>query len=457
MSSAIVWFRQDLRLHDNPALISAVKSGLPLIFLYIDDTNIENNWQLGAASKWWLHHSLQSLSQDLAKMGANLILRRGDSQKILAELISQADAKALFYNRCYEPYAIARDTKIKKMPDIEVNSFNGSLLVEPWNLKTKQGGYFKVYTPFWKSFRHEVLIEAPLPKPKSWQNFSKKIASDNLDSWGFVPKINWDKQFAQEWQPGEAGAEKALSYFLKNIGLKYNTERDFPAIQATSRLSAPLHFGEISPRQIWQAAFPQHEKFLSEVVWREFAHNLLYHFPQLPERNFQAKFNSFPWSTSEKNLKKWQQAETGYPIVDAGMRQLWQTGIMHNRVRMIVGSFLTKDLLLHWRHGEAWFWDTLVDADLANNAFGWQWIAGSGADAAPYFRVFNPTLQGEKFDPEGAYVKKWLPELAKLPAKLVHNPWEANIKLNYPARMVDHGEARTRALEAYKKIREDGH
>lgn len=452
MSSAIVWFRQDLRLHDNPALVSAVKSGLPLIFLYIDDNNSENNWQIGAASKWWLHHSLQALSTDLKKMKADLILRRGDPEKILKELIAENDVKALFYNRCYEPYSIARDTKIKKMPNIEVNSFNGSLLVEPWALKTQQGGYFKVYTPFWKSFQKEIVVAAPLAKPKEWQNYSKKIFSDKLDSWNFISKINWAKQFSEEWQPGEAGAEKALKYFLQNVAQNYGKWRDFPAVNATSRLSAPLHFGEISPRQIWQAASPGHEKFLSEVAWREFAHNLLYHFPQLPERNFQAKFNSFPWSDSEKNLKKWQRGETGYPIVDAGMRQLWQTGIMHNRVRMIVGSFLTKDLLLHWRHGEEWFWDTLVDADLANNAFGWQWIGGSGADAAPYFRVFNPVLQGQKFDADGEYVKKWLPELSKLPAKLVHTPWEADVKLNYPARMIDHSEARNKALEAYKKI-----
>lgn len=452
MSSAIVWFRQDLRLHDNPALISAIKSGLPLIFLYIDDTSSENNWKIGAASKWWLHHSLMSLAQDLKKMGANLILRRGDPRKILAELKHKHDVKALFYNRCYEPYAILRDTQIKKMSDIEVNSFNGSLLVEPWNLKTKQGGYFKVYTPFWKSFRQEVTVEAPLAKPKDWQNYTGRIASDDLDSWGFVPKIHWDKQFSQEWQPGEAGALKALNYFLKNVAKNYSSLRDFPAVKATSRLSAPLHFGEISPRQIWFAAFPEHEKFLSEVVWREFAHNLLYHFPKLPEQNFQAKFNSFPWSHSQKNLKKWQQGETGYPFVDAGMRQLWQTGIMHNRVRMIVGSFLTKDLLLHWRSGEEWFWDTLVDADLANNAFGWQWIAGSGADAAPYFRVFNPILQGEKFDPQGEYIKTWLPELRNLPAKFIHAPWETKEKLNYPPRMIDHGEARNKALEIYKKL-----
>lgn len=454
MSAAIVWFRQDLRLHDNPALHAAIKSELPLIFLYIYDNSKKNKWACGGAQQWWLHHSLAALENDLKKHGAKLVLHSGEPLEILKKIVSETDAKALFYNRCYEPYAIARDTEIKKDLGITVNSYNGALLVEPWEMKTKQGGYFKVYTPFWKQFRQQVQVAPPLMKPRDWKNYAKSLKSDNLDAWGLLPtQPNWAKQFEKYHHPGEVGAHQRLETFLEGVAKNYASDRDFPALNATSNLSAHLHFGEISPRQIWHAAFPHHEKFLSEVVWREFAHQLLFHFPQLPEQNFQDKFNQFPWSRSEKNLARWQQGETGYPIVDAGMRQLWQTGIMHNRVRMIVGSFLTKDLLLHWHHGQAWFWDTLVDADLANNAFGWQWIAGSGADAAPYFRVFNPTTQAQKFDADGEYIKQWVPELAKVPSKFIHTPWEVADKINYPPPMVDHDEARKRALAGYEKIR----
>ncbi len=454
MSTALVWLRQDLRLHDNPALQAAIKSGLPLVFIYIYDNDSQNDWPIGAAQQWWLHHSLIALKEELNKYGAELILRRGKPITVLKKLISEHDITALFYNHCYEAYAIARDTKIKNELNIAVRSFNGSLLVEPWQLQSKQGSYFKVYTPFYKAFRQQLQISAPLPKPRQWLNSTTPIESDALSDWQLLPKKpNWAKQFSSCWCPGEKGAHQRLKHFLKYSAANYAAERDFPAHEATSRLSPHLHFGELSPRQVWQAAYPDHEKFLSEIVWREFAYHLLFHFPQLPQQNFQHKFNAFPWKKDEKNLLAWQRGETGFPLVDAGMRQLWQTGMIHNRVRMIVGSFLTKDLLLHWQHGQAWFWQTLVDADLASNAFGWQWIAGSGADAAPYFRVFNPTLQAQKFDAEGQYIKMWLPELKNLPKKMIHTPWLFDGKLNYPSPIVDHAAARKQALAAYAKIK----
>jgi len=426
---------------------------LSIIPLYIDDTSEKNKWPIASAQLWFLHHRLESLSVDLKAKGAKLILRRGDPKKILSNMAEECDAQHIFYNRCYEPYAIKRDTEIKKSLLI-AKSFNGSLLVEPWEMQTKQGGFFKVYTPFYKSFRQNISVAAPLAAPRQFSSHSGKLKTDSLASWNLLPtKPNWASDFAKYWQPGEKGASKQLKEFIKNGLSIYNKQRDFPAIEATSHLSPYLHLGNISPRQIWQAVYPKGEKFLSEVVWREFAYHLLYHSPQLPEENYNAKFNRFPWSKNKSHLEKWQQGKTGYPIVDAGMRELWHTGIMHNRVRMIVGSFLTKHLLLHWREGQAWFWDTLVDADLASNAFGWQWIAGSGADAAPYFRIFNPILQGQKFDPDGEYIFRWLPELKQLPKKLIHTPWLYEDQLDYPPPIVDHQAARQRALAAYQKIK----
>lgn len=466
MSTAIVWFRQDLRLYDNPALTYASEHHDNIIPIYIFDENVKPS--LGAAQRWWLHHSLNNLSDSFHKHHAELFLLRGDSDNILETLSKQHDVEAVYWNRCYEPDSLRRDAKIArhlKSKNIDVESFNASLLVEPWDIENKQGNHFKVFTPFWKTLKSQFHPRELLPIPKMKQKI--KIESDNLDNWSLLPTHpDWSKGLSQTWQIGEAAAIKQLETFIDTHLDDYDTDRDRPAVLGTSRLSPHLHFGEISPLQIWYAVSDtlsthpnwnqSSERYLTELGWREFSYHLLYHFPKLPSQNFNSKFDRFPWKQSKKMLRAWQHGETGFPIVDAGMRELWETGYMHNRVRMIVASFLTKDLLIDWRKGEDWFWDTLVDADLANNAMGWQWVAGSGADAAPYFRVFNPVLQGEKFDKSGEYVRRWVPELASLPDKYIHQPWNAPEDflqtIDYPEPIVDHKAARDRALAIYKKL-----
>lgn len=453
MNSVVVWFRQDLRLTDNPALHAAIKTGLPIIFLYIEDNSTSNKWPMGAAQQWWLHHSLKALEESLRSKGSRLILRRGSPAAIFKKMIREHNVKHVFFNRCYEPYALKRDKALQKTFPL-MQSFKGFLLAEPDDVRTRQGGFFKVYTPFYKQFRRSVSIGSPLSKPTNWVPYKKTIKSETFSSMKWVPKKpNWARSFDSYWQPGEAGANKALKKFIKQHLATYSRKRDFPAVKATSRLSPYLHLGNISPRQIWQAVYPKGEKFLSEIVWREFAYHVLYHFPSLPEKNMNEKFNAFPWKKSQKNLIRWKQGKTGYPLVDAGMRELWHTGVMHNRVRMISASFLVKDLLLPWREGQKWFWDTLLDADLASNAFGWQWVAGSGADAAPFFRIFNPTLQAKKFDPQGEYILRWLPELKNVPLKYIHTPWLFEEPLDYPLPIVDHDAARKKALQIYQKIK----
>ncbi|MBS0246657.1 MAG: deoxyribodipyrimidine photo-lyase [Proteobacteria bacterium] len=466
--TTLVWFRQDLRLHDNPALAAAAARG-PIMAVYIlDDT--DTAWAPGAASRWWLHHSLDALRRDL---GA-LTFLRGDPLKLLPKLAAKAKATAVFWNRCYDPHAVKRDTALKerlKKDGLEVESFNGSLLHEPWEIKTGGGGPYKVFTPYWRAALARDMA-APIAKPKKI-DAHRHASSETLDGWGLLPtKPNWAAGFAEHWTPGEHGALDRFERFVAEDLAAYGELRDRPDRPATSRLSPHLHFGEISPRQIYarlQAELDSKTtrsgatKFLSEIGWREFAHHLLYHFPTLPDDNWRAEFDAYPWRTSKADLKAWQRGLTGYPLVDAGMRELWATGFMHNRVRMIAASFLIKHLRLDWRLGEQWFWDTLVDADLANNAAGWQWVAGSGADASPYFRIFNPMAQGEKFDPNGDYVRRWCPELAKLPDKFIHAPFKADdetlkaarvvLGKDYPKPIVDHDEARKAALEGYKKVR----
>lgn len=464
--TALIWFRQDLRIEDNLALIKACYHHKEVICLYVNDEQCP--FILGDAQKWWLHHSLKALKEKLNIHGLSLCFRKGASDSILCSIVKEHPISDVYWNICYEPKQMQRDRQIKKTLDaenIKVHRFNSSLLHEPCFLKNKQGSYYKVFTSFWKSCLKELDIP-PMMSIDHWP-VGVDIKSDSLDDWKLLPNHpNWAEGFANYWQPGELGAKKKLYEFIENKVDQYKLMRNYPSKQNTSLLAPHLRFGEIGPRQVYRAlqeavaadnkSESNVETYLSEIGWREFSYYLLFHFPELPEKNFQSKFNNFPWEDSPKKLKQWQKGLTGYPIVDAGMRELWKTGYMHNRVRMIVASFLTKDLFIDWRKGARWFEDTLLDADLANNSAGWQWVAGSGADAAPYFRIFNPVLQGEKFDPEGSYVKQWVPELKNLPKKWIHQPWEAPKEfkktLNYPEPIVLHKKARELALEYYKNL-----
>jgi deoxyribodipyrimidine photo-lyase len=469
----IVRFRQDLRRTDNPALSACADAGYPVLPVYILDDGNAGDWQMGAASRWWLHRSLASLNQSL---GGHLRYFRGDAAVILMRLAEDLDAAGVYWNRCFEPWRIDRDRRIKaelKKNGCSVQSFNGSLLFEPQGVAKADGSPYKVFTPY---YRKGCLGNAPSPRvpleAPELMIFDGSPSGLELDELKLMPSIRWYDSIAAAWTPGETGALERLERFLDEGIRNYKEGRNRPDLENVSRLSPHLHFGEVSPHQVWHAANALKavgelendiDHFLSELGWREFSNYLLYHWPALPQDNLQEKFDRFPWRDDPKSLRLWQRGQTGYPIVDAGMRELWQTGYMHNRVRMIVGSFLVKNLLLHWHRGEAWFWDTLVDADLANNSAGWQWIAGCGADAAPYFRIFNPVAQGQKFDPAGDYVRRFVPELARLPDKFLHSPWqapaavlaEAGIALgsDYPNPMVDLWASRERALEAFRSIR----
>ena len=468
----IVWFRQDLRLADNPALRAAAKTRRPVVPVYILDETGAGKWALGGASRWWLHHSLAALGQRLSDRGARLVLRRGGAREVLAGLVEETGATQVVWNRCYEPAARSRDEAIEahlRGRGVTAENFNAALLHEPWTIETKSGRPYTVFTPFWKACLRRPAPPAPLPAPRRLRP-AAAVKGERLESWNLLPRRpNWAAGFEQVWTPGEAGATRRLNGFVKATLPGYAAGRDRPDRESTSRLSPHLHWGEIGPRQVWHAVAPRAgakaavEKYLSEVGWREFSYHLLYHVTDLPTANLQKKFNDFPWRRRKAALRAWQRGKTGYPIVDAGMRELWTTGWMHNRVRMIVASFLVKHLLLHWRAGARWFWDTLVDADLANNSASWQWVAGCGADAAPYFRIFNPVLQGERYDPQGAYVRRWVPEIAGLPDKVIHKPWQASEEVllaagvvlgkTYPKPLVDHAEARAQALEAFKTIK----
>ena len=475
LGPALVWFRQDLRLADNPALIQALADHSVVIPVYIQSPDEEGDWPAGGATRWWLNHSLESLDRELRKQGSRLVLRSGPAVPELQRLVAESGATAVYWNRRYEPAITARDQVVKtelRRSGLLAESFNGSLLFEPWEVATKTGGPYQVFTPFWKACLAKSSVADPLDPPETITGPAQWPASETLGDWKLLPTIPWDAGFHADWSPGEAGATQNLARFLKDAVAGYREGRNTPSISGTSRLSPHLHFGEISPRQVWEAvhaAFrgnPSEDArtFLSEIGWREFAYHILFHFPQTPTTPLRADFQRFAWETQPKQLRAWQRGLTGYPIVDAGMRELWTTGWMHNRVRMIVGSFLTKDLRISWTEGANWFWDTLLDADLASNTMGWQWIGGCGADAAPYFRVFNPMTQGEKFDPEGDYVRRWVPEIAGLSNRSIHQPWLASsdelqragivLGKTYPHPIVDHAEARVQALAAFAKLKE---
>ena len=478
VSPCIVWFRQDLRLTDNPALRAAARRGGPVIPVYIWAPQEEGVWAPGAASRWWLHESLTSLSADLSKAGSRLVICSGSSLEQLRRLIEETGAGAVHWNRRYEPAAIERDREIKKAlagAGVEASSFRAQLLFEPWEVETGSGGPYKVFTPFWKACLSRPDPDEPVRRPRLDPPPGSAPAGLAVESLGLLPKIDWSAGLRKKWRPGERNARARLRRFVDRGLPTYELDRDKPALPGTSGLSPHLHFGEIGPRGVWHAVRRAEaasdaigmargaETFLAELGWREFAHHLLFHFPETTEQPLRDTFRGFPWRSDKKGLRAWQRGRTGYPLVDAGMRELWATGTMHNRVRMVAASFLTKDLLVPWQRGAEWFWDTLVDADLASNTLGWQWTAGCGADAAPFFRIFNPVTQGVKFDPGGEYVRTWVPELRKLPDRFVHAPWEApdqvlagaevRIGRDYPQRIVDHGLARRRALDAYERVR----
>ena len=461
----ILWFRQDLRLADNPALSAAAASGAPILPVYILDDDNAGAWRMGGASRWWLHHALAALNQSLS---GHLVCLRGDADTHLAQLVKDTGASAVYWNRCYEPWRITRDMALKDTltkSGIEVASFNASLLYEPWEIKKADGTPYRVFTPFFRKGCHASgEPPKPQPAPKDINFYSPPSSNATLDNLNLLPdSVRWDRKLEACWTIGEAGALQRLHDFLDEGLRGYKEDRHRPDRENVSRLSPHLHFGEISPRTVWHAVRKRMvadgletdgDHYLSELGWREFSHSLLYYNHALPHAPLQPRFNAFPWKKDDAALKRWQRGQTGYPIVDAGMRELWETGYMHNRVRMIVGSFLVKDLLLPWQDGEAWFWDCLVDADLANNAASWQWVAGCGADAAPYFRIFNPVTQGEKFDPDGDYIRAYVPELAAVDTKHIHAPWESpHPPTGYPAPIVDLKKSRERALEAFGKIK----
>lgn len=466
----IHWFRQDLRLSDNPAFTAAANHNR-ILPIYILDNENAGEYEMGGASKWWLHHSLSSLSKSL---NGNLSLYKGNPQNIIDGIMTRFEVEAVYWNRCYEPWRINRDTQIKehlKKMGVDVYTSNSSLLWEPWNITKKDGTPYRVFTPFYrKGCLQAEQPREPLSIPKGVDYICDDVEQLGINDLNLLPKIGWDNTLASHWNIGEKGAKERLGIFI-NEGLAYYSDgRNVPSKPYVSRLSPHVHFGEVSPNQLWYALQSIADNkdidvFCSELGWREFSYSQLYYNPDLPVKNLQSKFDDFLWVENEEYLCAWQKGQTGIPMVDAGMRELWQTGYMHNRVRMIVGSFLVKNLRLHWRHGERWFWDTLVDADLASNSASWQWIAGCGFDASPYFRIFNPVIQGQKFDPDGDYVRKYIPEIARLPNKNIFSPWEASaatlksagIELGqtYPRPIVDLRASRQGALDAFKFMGKD--
>ncbi len=474
-SPVLVWFRRDLRLADNAALNAAVETGAPVIALFIREPEPSSVMPMGAAQAWWLHHSLTALREDLRGRGADLILMSGAAETVIREVARLTGASHVYLNRCYERDAV--DREIGRSPEkvgVLVHAFHGQLLHEPTAVRTGAGTAFRVFTPFWKAMQALGEPAEPLEAPRTINGASSQPESERLEDWDLLPvKPDWAASFGSIWTPGEAGAQARLESFIDSGLSDYKSGRDFPAKDVTSRLSPHLTHGEITPSQAWHATNGRRDlnpaqimHFRRELAWRDFSYSLLIEFPDLAVRNWNASFDKFEWSFEKDLFHAWTKGLTGYPIVDAGMRQLWQEGFMHNRVRMITASFLIKDLMIDWRKGQDWFGDTLVDADPANNAAGWQWVAGSGADASPFFRIFNPVLQGEKFDPDGDYVKQYVPELARLERRYIHRPFEApDIVLEqagvvlgrtYPKPIVNHSEARDRALAAYRNMGRPG-
>ena len=466
----LFWFRRDLRLMDNPALLTASQQGRVLPIFIFDDDGCAGDSAMGAASRCWLHHSLAELNRSL---GGKLQLFVGEATDVINGLIEQLSIEQIYWNRCYEPWQVERDRKLKAAlieKGLTVQTFNGALLWEPWTVFKKDKTPYKVFTPFFK--RGCMAADAPrrpLAAPDALDLCDKQCEpAVTLADLKLLPDHHWGKALCEQWEIGEAAAQRRLAYFFENLYGRYAKGRDFPSEAVNSRLAAHFHFGELSPNQAWYRAVdqdidPREDDYCIELGWREFSYSLLFYNNQLQSRNLQEKFDRFPWEFDDAHFSAWKRGLTGYPIVDAGMRELYQTGTMHNRVRMIVGSFLVKNLLIHWTHGERWFWDTLFDADCASNSAGWQWVAGTGADAAPYFRIFNPITQGEKFDKQGHYTRKYVPELSKLPDKYLFSPWTApqsvlsdagvTLGLTYPRPVVELKRSRNRALHAYELIK----
>jgi deoxyribodipyrimidine photo-lyase len=465
----IVWFRQDLRLADNAALHAAASTGAAVVPVFVLDEAGAGLWKPGGASRWWLHGSLAALDASLRAIGSRLVLRRGSVVAALTMLAEQTGASGIYCSQLFDPTSRRDEEELErplKARGAMLHRCPGNLLFPSYEIKTRSGEPYQVFTPFWRACTELPEPREPLAAPARLRPVEQWPKSDDLADWHLLPRPDWAKGLKATWEPGETGARRRLHAFVDEGLADYATQRDRPDRDGTSGLSPHLHFGEISPAQCWHAAASVGGRgttaFRRELGWREFSTYLLYHWPDLPEHPFRRELADFPWRSDKSALRAWHKGQTGYPIVDAGMRQLWETGWMHNRVRMIVASFLVKDLLVPWQDGEAWFWDTLVDADLANNAQGWQWVAGTGADAAPYFRIFNPVTQGRIHDPDGAYVRRYVPELAKLPARHIHAPWEApatelaaagvRLGTDYPLPLVHHAAARRRALEAYATV-----
>ena len=474
---AIVWFRHDLRLADHPALQRAIETGAKIVALYIHSPDEAAPWSPGAASRWWLHHSLTSLARAMEQAGNRLVIRKGNSLDVLAEIIKETGAHAIFAHERYEPALRQRDDQIATTlgrAGVTFTILNGNLLSRPGTISTNSGTPYRVFTPYWKRFLKTWNAPEPLSAPKKIPASGKNLASLDIATLDLLPRHGWHTKLLQHWQPGESHGQKLLGALDDGLVADYPVLRDRPANPGTTRLSAHLHFGELSPRQVAyqleliRNRYPGNgvsagaDTILRQLVWRDFAHHVLVHFPQTTNVPMNRRFESFPWQRNDRLLRAWQRGETGIPIVDAGMRELWRTGWMHNRVRMICASLLTKNMRIHWLEGARWFWDTLIDADLAQNSMNWQWVAGSGVDAAPYFRIFNPVTQGEKFDRDGAYIRRWLPELSQLPDKWIHKPWHAPESLlnasrvalgeNYPLPVVDLVQSRDAALVAYKQL-----
>ncbi len=478
MNPVILWFRNDLRLDDNAALALALREGAPVIPVFVFAPGEEAPWSPGGASRWWLHHALQDLDGQLRERGSRLIVKKAapgqGSLDVLSSLARETGARAVFWSRRYEPGIIQRDSGIKeslRSQGIHAESANSGMLFEPHEIANKSGKPFQVFTPMWRHYQKlgkPELVRVPLEElrhPKKWPG------TDSIQSLALLPTLPWDTGFGEFWgTPSRQDGLRRLRAFVKSGAEDYPEHRDVPAEPGTTRLSAYLHFGQLGPREVWAAlaGAPNYSDHFStgamrQLVWRDFAHHLLFHFPETPLKPLRPEYELFPWQSGEGLFEAWKRGETGYPIVDAGMRQLWQTGWMHNRVRMIAGSLLVKHLLQPWQDGAQWFWDTLVDADLANNTMGWQWIGGCGADAAPYFRIFKPITQGERFDPQGVYVRRYLPELKGLPNKFVHKPWEmgglelkgcgVELGRNYPHPIIDHATGRQRALDAFAEFK----
>ena len=480
MPTTLVWFRNDLRLSDHAALVHAAKRGTVIpVFIWAPEE--EGEWAPGGAHRWWLRESLHALDASLQDHGSRLILRSGPSLDALLDIASSTGADQVVWQSRLAPHLRKRDETVRdglSDADLETKPFAGRILHDPEQIQTGAGGPYKVFTPFWKKFQDQVEVGEPLEipdlsgsAPDAWPD------STSLDDFDLSPMqqdgVEWAEGMRSTWEPGESGAQQRLASFVDESLIDYAEKRNVPADDGTSWLSPHLHWGEISPRTVWTQAnaWVQNgamreatDKFLSEIAWRDFSYHVLHHFPSTPTEPLKEKYAAFPWKDDPDGFDAWTRGQTGYPIVDAGMRQLWAIGWMHNRVRMIVASFLTKDLLIPWQDGARWFWDTLCGADLANNTMGWQWAAGCGADAQPFFRIFNPVSQGKTHDPDGAYVRQWVPELADLPDKWIHTPWEApadelakagvELGQTYPHPMVNHKEARDRALEAKRSTSE---